>query len=82
MPPYKPDFLKGTVVRVVDRPLLEEFYRTWRYHHKLTAERLEFAGSSARVVSIGAYHGGDILYTLEDIPGIWHESCVTAALQL
>lgn len=72
----------GTVVRVVDRPLLEEFYRTWRYHHKLTPEQLEFAGSSGRVASIGVYHGGDMLYTLENIPGIWHESCLTNATQL
>jgi len=76
VPPYQPDFLTGTVVRVAGRPVLEEFLRTWRYHNKLTPEQLEFAGSSARVVSIGAYHGGDILYSLENIPGIWHECCL------
>jgi hypothetical protein len=82
MPPYQEDFPVGTIVRVVDRPLLDNFYETWRYHHKLTKEQLEFAGSSGRVISIGFYHGGDVLYTLENIPGIWHESCVTAATQL
>ena len=72
----------GSVLRVVDRALLEEFFRTWRYHHKLAPEQLEFAGSSGRVIWIGAYHGGDMLYTLDTIPGIWHERCLTAATHL
>jgi hypothetical protein len=28
------------------------------------------------VAAIGYYHGGDVLYTLNDIPGIWHEQCL------
>jgi hypothetical protein len=28
-------------------------------------------------VSVGFYHGGDVLYVLEGIPGVWHESCLT-----
>ena len=25
------------------------------------------------------YHGGDIIYKLVDIPGIWHEQCLSPA---
>jgi hypothetical protein len=25
---------------------------------------------------VAFYHGGDVLYTLDDIPGTWHEACM------
>jgi hypothetical protein len=25
---------------------------------------------------VGFYHGGDVLYTLDGIPGLWHEQCL------
>jgi hypothetical protein len=30
------------------------------------------------VTSVRYYHGGDVLYELEGIPGIWHEACLTS----
>jgi hypothetical protein len=49
------------------------------YHNPVLPEQLKHAGQVARVQSAGAYHGGDILYVLEGIPGaVWHEPCLEA----
>ena len=40
---------------------------------------MPYAGTVARVATVGFYHGGDVLYTLENIPGIWHEVCLDSA---
>jgi hypothetical protein len=77
--PYKETFPAGTVVRIADRAFLEEFKATWRYHHKLKPEQLEFAGHKAKVIGVGFYHGGDQIYTLEGIPGLWLEPCLRPA---
>ena len=53
--------------------------RDWRWHHPLESERLQFAGNEATVDSVAFYHGGDVLYTLHGIPGIWHEACLLSA---
>jgi hypothetical protein len=29
-----------------------------------------------RVKEVSFYHGGDQLYILENLPGIWHEQCL------
>jgi len=52
---------------------------TWKYHHKLQAEQLAYANREAAVEKIGYDHGGDQLYNLVGIPGIWHERCLRAA---
>ena len=28
---------------------------------------------------VGFYHGGDALYELEGVPGVWHEVCLRKA---
>jgi hypothetical protein len=66
-------------VQVASHDELNEFLRTWRYHHKLRPEQLEFAGRISRVEDVSFYHGGDVLYALADIPGIWHERCLRRA---
>jgi hypothetical protein len=72
--PYDPrKFKEGATVRIAARAQLEEFMRTWQYHHKLQPEQLEFADRVATVKSTGIYHGGDVIYQLEGVPGIWHE---------
>lgn len=76
---YKEKFRVGTEVCVADRPLLEDFMRTWQYHHPLEPKQLDHAGAVAKVKTVGFYHGGDVLYTLEGLPGIWHEECLSAA---
>ena len=76
---YNADFPTGTLVRVASHPQLEEFIRTWRLHHPLTQEQLAFAESQGKVVEVSFYHGGDELYRLDGIPGIWHECCLSIA---
>ena len=77
--PYKEAFPVGSRVRVADRTFLERFMNEWKYHHKLQQEQLAYAGREARVESVGFYHGGDPVYKLEGIPGIWLEQCLRPA---
>jgi hypothetical protein len=74
--PYNAEYAEGSEVRIVSRLDLEEFMRTWQHHNKLRPEQLEYADRIARVESVGFYHGGDELYKLEGIPGVWHEPCL------
>jgi hypothetical protein len=75
--PYNADFPVGTKVRVADKAFLEEFKKTWRYHHPLDADQLNHAGATAEVEKVGYYHGGDELYWLKGLPGVWHEQCLS-----
>ena len=76
MVPYKEQFPKGSRVSIAPHARLEDFRRTWHFHHPLNAEQLRFAGQEAIVQQVMFYHGGDILYVLKDVPGIWHEACL------
>jgi hypothetical protein len=76
---YKEEFPKGSMVKIASLPFLENFLKTWTFHHKLEPAQLEFADKVAEVEWIGFYHGGDVLYTLIGVPGIWHERCLEAA---
>ncbi len=76
---YKSAFAQGTSVRVAERAFLERFLAEWNYHHKLQPEQLDYADVVAVVEKVGFYHGGDVLYDLKGIPGIWHEQCLRAA---
>lgn len=75
--PYESRFQRGAKVRVVDESRLRAFAREWHFHHPLTAEQLAYADSVAIVKDVGFYHGGDPLYELADIPGLWHDACLT-----
>lgn len=80
MAPYKEMFPTGSRVRVASRAVLEAFLKNWKFHNPITPEQLAFAGKAAKVASVGFYHGGDPLYVLEGIPGVWHERCLVAKL--
>ena len=69
----------GTKVVVAPLPDLEKFRLNWRLHNPLTESQLQFAGAVARVKAVGFYHGGDVLYELRKIPGVWHEVCLRSA---
>ena len=73
---YSEKYGIGSTVRIADLQALLTFQRTWEYHNKLRQDQLPFAGKQARVENIGFYHGGDVLYELEGIPGVWHEQCL------
>jgi len=72
------EFEVGAEVRVADRVFLERFLEDGQYHNELEPEQLEFADRVARVKSVEFFHGGDEIYTLEGIPGVWHEECLRA----
>ena len=74
--PYKEEFSIGSTVRIASRPFLENFLRSWKLHHPLEPEQLNYADQIAEVESVAFYHGGDELYQLKAIPGIWHEQCL------
>jgi hypothetical protein len=76
---YQEKFPVGSSVRIADRDALEHFRATWRYHNPLAAEQLSFAGREAAIAAVGFYHGGDVLYTLQGVPGVWHEQCLSAS---
>jgi hypothetical protein len=77
--PYREAFPVGSAVRIADRASLEAFMESWRYHHKLQPEQLAYAARSTRVEEVGFYHGGDPVYKLEGIPGLWLEQCLVGA---
>jgi hypothetical protein len=76
MPQYNASYPVGTRVRIVDRGSLEQFLANWKYHHPLSVDQLNYADHMSRVKDVSYYHGGDVLYELDDIPGIWHEQCL------
>jgi len=78
VPAYKENFPIGSQVRIADIAELERFRATWRLHNPLAPEQLAWASHRAKVAEVGFYHGGDPLYVLEAIPGVWHEQCLTA----
>ena len=71
-----PEFPKGSKVRIASRTVLEEFTRTWKYHNPLRNDQLELHDVEAVVEDVGFYHGGDELYKLKGLPGVWHEQCL------
>ena len=77
--PYKEAYPIGTHVCIANREMLEEFKATWQYHHKLVPEQMDHAGELTTVAEVGFYHGGDPLYALLGVPGLWHEQCLLAA---
>jgi len=79
MKPYEAAFPEGSLVQIADRTLLEQFLANWDFHNPLTQEQLEFAQKTAKVRKVGFYHGGDPLYVLDGVPGIWHEQCLIGA---
>ena len=76
MKPYQEQFPIGTTVRIAQRAELERFRLEWQFHHNLESEQISYAGHTARVRDVGFYHGGDVLYHLDGVPGIWHEACL------
>ena len=74
----KAEFEVGSEVRVADRAFLESVFEAGQYHNELEPEQLEYANRVAKVKAVNFFHGGDEIYTLEGVPGVWHEECLTA----
>jgi hypothetical protein len=77
--PYKEEFPAGTPVRIADRAELDRFVQDWKFHNPLQPDQMSYAGKIAVVAKVGFYHGGDELYSLEGIPGVWHAVCLARA---
>jgi hypothetical protein len=73
------EFEVGSQVRIADRAFLQEFLEAGQYHNELEEEQLDYAGRVATVKSVEFFHGGDEIYTLDGVPGVWHEECLSAA---
>ena len=76
---YEATYPKGSKVRVIPRNALDSFATNWKYHHKLQPEQMDYAGTATTVKEVSFYHGGDQLYVLENVPGIWNEPCLESA---
>jgi len=76
---YKASFPVGACVRIVDRESLDRFMIGWKFHQPLTVDQLDFGTHVARVQTVSFYHGGDQLYHLAGVPGVWHEQLLRAA---
>lgn len=74
--PYESQHQPGDYVRIADADELRDFRDKWRLHNPLTEAQLGFAGDLAVVAEVGFFHGGDALYRLEGVPGVWHEVCL------
>ena len=73
------EFEVGSQVRIAERAFLESFLEAGQYHNELEPEQLAFAGKIAKVKAVDFFTGGDEIYTLQGIPGVWHEECLSAA---
>ena len=73
------EFEVGAEVCVAGRAFLEKFLEDGQYHNELEPEQLAYADRVAKVKSVEFFHGGDEIYTLEGIPGVWHEECLRTA---
>jgi hypothetical protein len=78
MLPYEALYPVGAPVRIADRVELEQFRTSWHFHNPLSDEQLAYADQATTVKEVGFYHGGDVLYQLEGVPGTWHEQLLRA----
>lgn len=73
------EFEVGSQVRIADRGFLESFLEAGQYHNELEPEQLDYADRVAKVREVTFFHGGDEIYSLDGIPGVWHEECLRGA---
>jgi hypothetical protein len=76
---YDEKYPVGTLVRIASRDRLRALKQQWKYHHPLGDDQLKFSGTADKVCGVSFYHGGDVLYQLEDAPGTWHEEILDPA---
>jgi hypothetical protein len=77
MPAYNALLAREADVRIADEGLLRQFMRPqYAYHHPVQVGMIEHAGEVAKIAEVAYYHGGDPLYTLYLVPGLWHEACL------
>jgi len=78
--PYSERYPVGSPVKIAPLEELEEFMRSYKYHHALVSEQLRYAGMLTIVRAVEYYHGGDVLYALEGTEKFaWLEPCLRDA---
>jgi hypothetical protein len=77
--PYHERFPVGSSVRIKSLKELENFKRDWKLHHPLSVEQVAYGGRTDSVLRVSFYHGGDVLYELQNAPGTWHEQLLEGA---
>jgi len=77
--PCKEQFPVGTKVQVKDEGSLRQFQERCKSRRPISLEQIETAGQVDVVTNVGFYRGGDVLYKLQRLPGIWHEECLEPA---
>ena len=75
--PYNAEFPTGTRVGIAPIDELVAFKTSWKLHSPLSDDQLRYGGKVTTVTDVAFYHGGDELYSLEGIPGQWHECCLS-----
>jgi hypothetical protein len=68
---WKPQFETGEKIVIVDRETLEKFRNYWKFVARPSEEQLHYAGVKTKVTRPTFYHGGYVLYELDDAPGFW-----------
>ncbi len=78
MPAYHPAFLCGEKVRLRPPDDLQKYVKgVWEWHHPIPSDALNSAESERKIVAVHFYHMGDVLYELDEPPGLlWHEGCI------
>jgi len=76
---YHERFPVGSSVRIKSLKELENFKRDWKLHHPLSEEQVAYGGRTDSVLRVSFYHGGDVLYELQNAPGTWHEQLLEEA---
>ncbi len=65
------------IVRTKPRGYLEHHRETKSVlHHPPDEQQLEYGGREALVKTVLEYHGGELVYELEEIPGLWRFDCI------
>ncbi len=75
MPMFRELYPVGSRVRIIERQDLRAFAKGWQYDHKPQRSQMKFAGREATVKAV-TYHLAEVLYELDDVPGVWWEECL------
>jgi len=78
MPMFQELFPVGSRVRIIERQDLREFAKGWKYDYKPQRSQMKFGGREAIVKAVTYYHG-EVLYELDEVPGVWWEECLRKA---
>ena len=78
----KAEFEVGSEVRIADRAFSRVFSKPGSTTTSSSPSSSNTPAASAKVKDVTFFHGGDEIYTLEGIPGVWHEECLSCRLKL